>query len=79
MITKLWAVVDLNWGEPFPIPETFRDNSIDAESAFCKMTEYGIYHGGSEFPFLNGTIGNMKKAQAHGFRVALVDGTEHKS
>lgn len=74
---NLWAVIDPNWGEPFVIVGTVRETAQEAEAAFLKMPEYSLYHGGSEYPWPNGTVGSMSKAQKFGsFRLAKISITE---
>lgn len=70
----MFAVIDPNWGDPRPIPETIRDSEIEAWAAAlrhdCPATT--LYSGASEFPLPHGTRGSREKLEARGFRLARV-------
>jgi len=69
----MWAVSDPFWGEPYLLPTTFRESAFDAMRAFLTNPEYGISHGGSQFPLPDGTKGDWDRAYENGFRVVKIE------
>jgi hypothetical protein len=77
---RMWAVSDPFWGEPYLLPTTFRESAAGAQKAFLTNPDFGINHGGSQYPLPDGTKGDWDRAYKDGYRVVKVeiDGTEIK-
>ena len=70
---KMWAVSDPFWGEPYLLPETFRESGPAAVKAFLTNVAWGISHGGSDYPLPDGRPGDWDRALANGFYLVRIE------
>jgi hypothetical protein len=70
---KMWAVSDPFWGEPYLLPETFRESAPAAVKAFLSNVTWGIGHGGSAYPLPDGMPGDWDRAYANGYRLVRIE------
>ncbi len=69
---RMWAVSDPFWGEPYLLPTTFRESADAAQKAFLTNPDFGINHGGSQYPLPDGTPADWARAYENRYRLVAI-------